>query len=241
MKTFKCTVQDSLGHVTRPKQPHSRPTATRTHLLHLGLWIHHHFLTQSSEQWDKRTATNPNKSSPCGAHVPLGAVPVCALDQTPARFDDIRLAKGWEWAKVEQLLLLAEQKISWCPAQHLQIYKTNKRMTDVMDGQMYHSMITAQNGGMHGVPYRWNLNVPENNIKLQVHDSELCVFVVPVHYYGIFFNKLPICITGATAIKLSKSQQQIIKINQPNVCPRCFPKKLKKTRYIHPQLLMLHL
>lgn len=136
MKTFKCTVQDSLGHVTRPKQQHSRPTATRIHLLHLGLWIRHHFLTQSSERWDKITATNPDKSSPCGAHIPLGAVPVCALDQTPAwRLDDIRLAKGWEWAKVEQLLLLAEQKISWCPAQHLQIYKTNKRMTDVMEWQ----------------------------------------------------------------------------------------------------------
>lgn len=77
-----------------------------------------------------------------------------------------------------------------------------------MDGQMNHSMITVQKGGMHGVPRRFNLNVPENNIKLQVHDSELCVFVVFFHYYGIFFNKLPICITRATAVKLSEQNNK---------------------------------
>lgn len=129
-----------MGHVTGPKQHRSRSTATGIRPLHLSLWTRPHF-----HHWvpDRRTATNPHRwrSSPCVAqphthtHVPAGAAPDLALrPKTPARrLDKIGLAKGWEWVKVEQLphvkLLLAEHKISWCPAQHLQIHKTYKRTT----------------------------------------------------------------------------------------------------------------
>lgn len=52
------------------------------------------------------------------------------------------------------------------------------------------------------------------------------------------------CITRATAVKLSKSQQENTQINQPNICPTCFPKKLEKKKQdmsIHNCWLMLHL
>lgn len=154
MKTPECSTQDSLqGYVKRPKTTTTLQTKSNTESpTPPGLVDPSPFpLTRlSGERQTKEQPQIQSKNNTDAKAAPVRNTRTfrshsrtCTRpDGSLKRPSVIRPAKGWEWAKVEQLpavkLLPAEQKILWCPAQHLYNWIKN-----VMDGQTHHSIITS--------------------------------------------------------------------------------------------------